>query len=333
VLTKADGGLLSQEEYFPSGRPSDRRDARNRYRYIGVERDEDTGLCMTGPRTYDPVSGRFLQGDPLVKPGRSPFEYAASNPVRRRDPGGYQDGEATPRGWTIVAPESDTGRTVISMTTPGAVPEATPGFEASLAEILSASAPPDTEKGRSYVRLGDGTVAMSDVVMGDGASVDLTESYTDEFRQFAADRGGIAGVVAAHTHPLPNTAVPGVNRDDAVAGSNLIPSQPTTERVREPRGEAMSDLDNILGGMNTTLPEDSPYAGSHPTAHIVISDSPLNRGKYSVTTMPANPKLAMDHAGGSHGGTLGGYASWLGRLVPDSHVYKGRIGRGRLRER
>ena len=37
---------------------------RNRYRYIGVERDEDTGLCMTGPRTYDPVCGRFLQEDP-----------------------------------------------------------------------------------------------------------------------------------------------------------------------------------------------------------------------------------------------------------------------------
>lgn len=89
VLTKADGTLLSQEEYFPYGRASDRRDARNRYRYIGVERDEDTGLCMTGPRTYDPVSGRFLQGDPLVKPGRSPFEYSASSPVGRSNPSGY----------------------------------------------------------------------------------------------------------------------------------------------------------------------------------------------------------------------------------------------------
>ncbi|MCP4239951.1 MAG: hypothetical protein GY772_05270, partial [bacterium] len=82
--------------YFPYGRSSDRRDARNRYRYIGVERDEDTGLCMTGPRTYDPVSGRFLQGDPLVKPGRSPFEYSSSNPVGRSDPGGYEDGAAAP---------------------------------------------------------------------------------------------------------------------------------------------------------------------------------------------------------------------------------------------
>ncbi len=91
VLTNSAGQLLSQEEYFPYGRSSDRRDARNRYRYIGVERDEDTGLCMTGPRTYDPVSGRFLQGDPLVKPHRSPYGYVSGRPIAGSDPGGYAD--------------------------------------------------------------------------------------------------------------------------------------------------------------------------------------------------------------------------------------------------
>ena len=48
ILTDGAGALLSQEEYFPYGRSSDRRDERNRYRYIGVETDEDTGLLMTG---------------------------------------------------------------------------------------------------------------------------------------------------------------------------------------------------------------------------------------------------------------------------------------------
>lgn len=94
ILTKADGDLLNQEETFAYGGASDRRDARNRYRYGGVERDEDTGLCMTGPRTYDPLSGRFLQGDPVA--GRetgheSPYAYAGGNPVARADPSGYQD--------------------------------------------------------------------------------------------------------------------------------------------------------------------------------------------------------------------------------------------------
>ena len=102
VLTSASGTLLSQEEFFAYGRASDRRDARNRYRYIGVERDEDTGLCMTGPRTYDPVMGRFGQGDPLpavnadISPrtlrgllGSASHAYARSSPTRWIDGNGY----------------------------------------------------------------------------------------------------------------------------------------------------------------------------------------------------------------------------------------------------
>lgn len=48
---------------------------------------------MTGPRTYDPVVGRFLQGDPLAsrRGGWTPFHYSSGNPVRRKDGNGYQD--------------------------------------------------------------------------------------------------------------------------------------------------------------------------------------------------------------------------------------------------
>ena len=51
-------------------------------------------LYMTGPRTYDTVSGRFLQGDPLAATrfDVSPFVYASASPVGRLDPGGYADG-------------------------------------------------------------------------------------------------------------------------------------------------------------------------------------------------------------------------------------------------
>ncbi|MCB9765463.1 MAG: RHS repeat protein [Alphaproteobacteria bacterium] len=109
VLTQDDGTLLSQEEYFPYGRASDRRDARNRYRFIGVERDEDTGLCMTGPRTYDPVSGRFLQGDPIAaaKATSTPFGYAGQRPSLLRDTNGYDESVATEDGSNPDEPESD----------------------------------------------------------------------------------------------------------------------------------------------------------------------------------------------------------------------------------
>lgn len=79
----------SRQEYFPYGKSSDRRDQRNRYRYVGVERDELTDLAMTGPRTYSAVVGRFLQGDPVIG-GKSPFGYPSS-PLRKADPTGYQE--------------------------------------------------------------------------------------------------------------------------------------------------------------------------------------------------------------------------------------------------
>ncbi|MEQ1571903.1 MAG: RHS repeat-associated core domain-containing protein, partial [Myxococcota bacterium] len=90
ALTKADGTLLCQEQFFAYGRSSDRRDARARYRYIGVERDEETGLCMTGPRTYDALAGRFHQPD---QAGTSCFEYSHNRPLGRSDPNGYQDSD------------------------------------------------------------------------------------------------------------------------------------------------------------------------------------------------------------------------------------------------
>jgi RHS repeat-associated protein len=92
VLTREDGMVLSQEEYFPYGRSSDRRDSRNRYRFIGVERDEATGFCMTGPRGYDPLSARFIQGDPdaASQTEWSPYCYASGRPTASRDPSGYQ---------------------------------------------------------------------------------------------------------------------------------------------------------------------------------------------------------------------------------------------------
>jgi RHS repeat-associated protein len=101
VLTTEDGDLLNQEENFPYGGISDRRDSRNRYRFIGVERDEDTHLCMTGPRTYDPAIGRFLQPDPIAgsTPNISPFVYSGASPLVLRDPEGFGN-TFTPDGKT-----------------------------------------------------------------------------------------------------------------------------------------------------------------------------------------------------------------------------------------
>jgi RHS repeat-associated protein len=102
LLTGAGGTWLSQEEFFAYGRSSDRRERKNRYRYIGVERDEDTGLCLTGPRLYDPLIGRFHQPDPA---GNVPYVYCHANPVTKFDSNGYQDEAFAPERGTAAARE------------------------------------------------------------------------------------------------------------------------------------------------------------------------------------------------------------------------------------
>lgn len=110
ILTRADGSLLNQEEFLPMGRSSDRRDNSNRRRFIGVERDPSTGLCLTGPRTYDPITGRFLQADPLAAGSAftSPYVYADGCPIRRLDPSGFTSGNFDDSGGVTYDP-SDTG--------------------------------------------------------------------------------------------------------------------------------------------------------------------------------------------------------------------------------
>ena len=51
--------------------------------------DEETGLHDNGFRTYDPLSGNYLQPDPLGYPdGPNPYRYAQGDPVNRIDPTG-----------------------------------------------------------------------------------------------------------------------------------------------------------------------------------------------------------------------------------------------------
>nr|WP_255424481.1 RHS repeat-associated core domain-containing protein [Apibacter sp. HY039] len=60
------------------------------YLFNGKELDEETGLYYYGARYYNPRESVFLSVDPLAEmlPGRSPYEYAFSNPVKLIDPTG-----------------------------------------------------------------------------------------------------------------------------------------------------------------------------------------------------------------------------------------------------
>jgi RHS repeat-associated protein len=60
-----------------------------RYRYTGIERDEETGLQRHGVRSYAPWLGRWTSADPAgLVDGSNRYGYGPGNPTGGRDPGG-----------------------------------------------------------------------------------------------------------------------------------------------------------------------------------------------------------------------------------------------------
>ncbi|MEP0367427.1 MAG: RHS repeat-associated core domain-containing protein [Cyclobacteriaceae bacterium] len=95
--------IISYEEYHPFGTTS-YRSGRNaaetslkRYRYVGKERDDETGLYYYGARYYAAWLARFISTDPLKDeyPYYTSYQYAGNKPVTFIDLDGLE--EAIPK--------------------------------------------------------------------------------------------------------------------------------------------------------------------------------------------------------------------------------------------
>jgi RHS repeat-associated protein len=87
-----DGALISYEEYHPNGstalwaQNSGTEVSRKRYRYTGMEKDEETGLSRHGVRMYATWLGRWTSADPsTTKDGPNLYAYCHANPSRLID--------------------------------------------------------------------------------------------------------------------------------------------------------------------------------------------------------------------------------------------------------
>ncbi len=97
------GEIISYEEFHPFGTTSYRSGKNEsevslkRYKYVGKERDEETGLYYYGARYYSAWLGRFVSVDPLQFkfPHLTPYNYASNSPVTHLDIDGMQNPEET----------------------------------------------------------------------------------------------------------------------------------------------------------------------------------------------------------------------------------------------
>ena len=91
--------IISYEEYHPFGTTSYRSGrtetevAQKLYKYVGKERDEETGLYYYGARYYAAWLARFVSVDPLQfkYPHYTPYQYAGNKPVSYIDLDGLEE--------------------------------------------------------------------------------------------------------------------------------------------------------------------------------------------------------------------------------------------------
>jgi len=94
-----DAKVISYEEYHPFGttayqaKNQDIKSAAKRYRYTGMERDEENGLEYHSARYYLPWLGRWLSADPIgIGDGVILYSYVTNNPFKKIDINGKQAG-------------------------------------------------------------------------------------------------------------------------------------------------------------------------------------------------------------------------------------------------
>lgn len=95
--TNEDAEVITYEEYHPYGTTAYQavnksvKAAAKRYRYTGMERDEESGLNYHGARYYILWLGRWLSSDPIgIGDGVNDYQYVQNNPIYFNDLEGTQ---------------------------------------------------------------------------------------------------------------------------------------------------------------------------------------------------------------------------------------------------
>ncbi|HEY0067568.1 MAG TPA: RHS repeat-associated core domain-containing protein, partial [Flavisolibacter sp.] len=100
IETDEKARVISYEEYHPFGTTSYQASdksinaAYKRYRYTGMERDEESGLEYHGARYYLPWLARWLSADPKgLEAGMNFYAYVKNSPINFFDPTGNDEAQ------------------------------------------------------------------------------------------------------------------------------------------------------------------------------------------------------------------------------------------------
>jgi RHS repeat-associated protein len=106
VRLNTSGTIIDEEEYYPFGDSSLRTFTYKRYRYVGKEKDAESGLYYYGARYYSAWNCRFISIDPLAADYTylTPYNYAGNRPIISIDIDGMQ-GETNEKGAEVQTME------------------------------------------------------------------------------------------------------------------------------------------------------------------------------------------------------------------------------------
>ncbi|HYJ88406.1 MAG TPA: SpvB/TcaC N-terminal domain-containing protein, partial [Pyrinomonadaceae bacterium] len=246
VVVNYAGDFVSREEYTPYGETSFGSFARKRYRFMGQERDEESGLAYHRARYYAPWLIRWICCDPAgAIEGNNLYGFVSGNPLRFTD-----------RSGLYSQPISDENTTNTSPGTPASVTGTTFGTTLStIGSALTDAYQSSTEAGAYATQYwaslsveGEyegGLAGALKQVLGTTAGV-LSALWTPETALQTsmtlgtaglgaaahAGRLGIASLPVARTMAIVGSAQTGVSLGEAITGTH-ISGEPlsSTERV------------------------------------------------------------------------------------------------------
>lgn len=125
VVTDESGGVIERHDYLPFGEEwcetavCGTTPAGQPYRFVGKERDRETGLDYFGARYYGSRIGRFTSVDPrknirgaIINPQKwNRYAYTLNNPLRYFDPDGLEEVTITYRTFIPDATTTVAGAT------------------------------------------------------------------------------------------------------------------------------------------------------------------------------------------------------------------------------